>query len=116
MGTRALILREGEKWIYTHRDGGPGDMGRTLCMIKNKSKVEQWKTLHKKHQIDYDFEKNKLVFGEVEPEFKEGIHNDYCDYVWNMKKEGIYYQEWGGLSSGYKGKQDEENFNWEKYH
>jgi hypothetical protein len=116
MGTRALILKNNKKWVYTHYNAFPSKLGKTLKKIKGKTNAQQKHMLHHKHLIDYDFEKHAWINTDSKKSFKKltykkGTHNDFFDYIYNIIKGKIYYSIAGNwtndklLLSSYKWKE-----------
>lgn len=106
MGTRALILKNNKKWVYVHFDGYPNELGKTLKKIKGLSNAKQKHVLHRKHQIDYDFEKVGWVTTNPRKPFKvlrtkEGKHDDFFSYIYNIKRGVIYYSKNSGQTGNY---------------
>lgn len=127
MGTKALIFRNGKKWVFTHWDGYPDALGILLCELKRSGKTERQKLkiLHKYHKVDryYNYHGmeaviltdrrkplKKLKF-EI---FRPNKNTDwFFSYAYNIKRSGIFYTKSLGTENVLKS--DIEKINWKKF-
>ncbi len=95
MGTRSLINYNGKKYIYTHWDGSPSDLGVELNNLRTHTK-DAVKRVALEHTIDYNFEIG-MWYQDNKPS-KKGKHDDWIDYEYDVRPNGVYVRN-GGYST-----------------
>lgn len=103
MGTRALILKNGKKWVFTHWDGYPNNLGKLLCRIRGKSESAKLRILHEEHNVDryYNYHGGEATIAtNRQKPFKRLTYKKFYStrntnwgfiYTYNITRSGIFY-------------------------